>query len=65
MSDISAWAYLWSNLERYALLRTKSSRLLVVDTDAKTAIVIEDDNLVEEVVARMVDAGARILERFP
>jgi hypothetical protein len=55
----------WSDLERYALLRTKSGGYLVFDLVLKGAVLIEDDKDAEEVAAKMLAAGARVLERVP
>jgi hypothetical protein len=65
MIEDTEWSYLWKDITRYALVSTKSSGLLIVDTEMKTAIIIEDDPTNEYVTTRMIEAGARILDHFP
>jgi hypothetical protein len=63
--DHSDWSHLWTDLERYALVRTRSAGFVVVDTKKGTALLLEDDDVREEITRQMLRAGARVLERFP
>jgi hypothetical protein len=64
-TEPSVWAHLWTDLERYVLVRTKHSGFAIFDTKRRAAIVLEDDDLQDEVVRRMLSAGSRVLDQFP
>lgn len=64
---LESYAYLWEDRSgRYALVYSKSApdrdRALVYDTQAKSAIVIENDDLWPRVVQRMRESNCRVLE---
>jgi hypothetical protein len=65
MSEVTQWSHLWTDLDRYVLVRTKYAGHAIVDTKMKAAIVIEDDALREKVVRQMLSAGSLVLEKFP
>ncbi|MBZ4414799.1 hypothetical protein K8640_41960 [Myxococcus sp. XM-1-1-1] len=61
MEDFSPWL----ELDRYVLLCTKKGGYVVFDLVLKVAVLIEDDKTAEEAAAKMLAAGARVLERVP
>ena len=63
--DLSEWTYLWADLNRYALYRTKAAGLVVVDTERGTMLLMEDDQLRDAITERMLLEGSRVLEKFP
>ncbi len=53
----------------YALLRTQGDlaleSLLVVNVPARSLLIIDDDEVVGEVIQRMLDAGVPVIDEFP
>jgi len=61
--QVQKYQYLWDGSEpQWALLSAgNDARYLIVDTESKMAMIIEDDVLARQVIERMLAAGVRVV----
>lgn len=55
---------IWTiNKDKYALFEITLNVYAIVDTETKSAVLIEDSAIAEQVKKRMIDSGNRILDK--
>jgi hypothetical protein len=64
---VDSFSYLWDGSdEGWALVRLANSPLPVIFNQVtRTALAIEDDETYADVVQRMIDQGAKVLDHLP
>ena len=67
--SVDQFRYLWTDSAgRYVLIRLAPdsvSRMVIFDRQDLSVVLVDDDDLSDQVVRRMIDAGVEILDDFP
>lgn len=62
--NLNDYQDMWTvNKDKYALIELSSNRYIIVDVILKSAVLIEDDKLSEEVKKQMKTHGNEILDK--
>jgi len=63
--DLEEFQYIWTtNREEYVLVKVKSGGYAIFNKADSTALIIEDDDIYEAVIKKMLDNGCEVLERI-
>ncbi len=55
---------MWTiNKDKYALFEITPNVYAIVDIETKSAVLIEDSNISEQVKKKMIDSGNRIIDK--
>ncbi len=63
--NLEEFQYIWTtNREEYVLVKVKSDGYAIFNKADSTALIIEDDDIYEAVIKKMLDNGCEVLERI-
>ncbi|MFD0588481.1 hypothetical protein ACFQZE_10745 [Paenibacillus sp. GCM10027627] len=64
MTTLNEYKDMWTtNKEKYALIELSNNRYAIIDIEHKSAVLIEDSDIAEEVKAQMKSHGNQILDK--